>query len=126
MGKKTANTGGNVAAANARPVGPGLFGTNLVPALNALTISNFIVREITIRNRTVAEYWAAIGGLFAGSLLLFSLFFAASGVNHNNRQVQTFNFVDSETQEEWLEPYQPVDKVAELEKKVEALLAKLE
>jgi hypothetical protein len=107
------------------PANSGLFGTNLVGAFNALTISNFVVREITIRNRTVSEYWSAIGGLFAGSLLILSIFFAASGVTHNNRIVQTFNFMGKEEQEQWLEPYQPEDKLAELEKKVEALTASL-
>jgi len=119
-GGDTTPTGGKA------PPNHGLVGTNLVPAYNALTISNFVVREIVIRNRTVAEYWAAIGGLFAGSLMILSLFFAASGVSHNNRPVQTFNFADAETQEQWLEPYQPEDKMAELEKRLlEKLTAKL-
>lgn len=105
------------------PVNTGFFGTNMVPAFNALTISNFVVREIVVRHRTVAEYWAAIGGLFAGSLLILSLFFAASGVSHNNRQVQTFNFIGGDTKEEWLKEYEPaeVSLLEALEKRVKEL-----
>ena len=118
-----ANPGSGTFTGEPAPVNTGFFGTNMVPAFNALTISNFVVREIVVRHRTVSEYWAAIGGLFAGSLLILSLFFAASGVSHNNRQVQTFNFIGGDTKEEWLKKYEPaeVSLLEALEKRVKEL-----
>jgi hypothetical protein len=83
------------------------------------------IRSFLNGNAMKKERIRIIGGLFAGSLLILSIFFAASGVTHNNRIVQTFNFMGKEEQEQWLEPYQPEDKLAELEKKVEALTASL-
>jgi len=68
------------------------------------TISNFVVREITIRNHTVAEVWAAVGGLWSGSLLILLFFFSTSDVsNAKHRFYRTFNFCCPGTRDEWLE-----------------------
>ena len=68
------------------------------------TISNFVVREITIRDHTVAEVWAAIGGLWSGSLLILMVFFGTSDVsNAKHRFYRTFNFCCPGTRDEWLE-----------------------
>ena len=94
---------------------------NLIYAFNALTISDFVVNEITVRNRTPSEYWAAIGGLFAGSLLILNLFFISSGVTFGNRQVKLFNFVCQDKKDKWLSKYEETDKLQELEKRISNL-----
>merc|ERR1712166_310103 len=70
----------------------------------SFSISNFVVREITIRDHTVAEVWAAIGGLWSGSLLILMVFFGTSDVsNAKHRFYRTFNFCCPGTRDEWLE-----------------------
>ena len=94
---------------------------DLIYAFNALTISDFVVREILVRNRTPSEYWAAIGGLFAGSLLILNLFFISSGVTFGNRQVKLFNFAYQDIKDKWLSKYDESERLDELEKRISNL-----
>jgi hypothetical protein len=68
------------------------------------SINNFVVREITIRNYTVAEVWAGVGGLWAGSLLLVMIFFSTTDVSDSkHRLFRIFNFVCPSHRGAWIE-----------------------
>lgn len=78
----------------------------------AFTITDFLVREVTIRDYRGSEYWSAIGGLYGGSVLIIALFFTATALKDPKtaRPVQLFNYLCPKQQEEWLAPYQSDDK----------------
>lgn len=70
----------------------------------SFTITDFIVREVTIRDYTVAEVWAGIGGLWSGSLMILMIFFSTSDVtNSKHRFFRVFNFLCPSKRDEWLE-----------------------
>ena len=75
----------------------------LLYGVAAFTISNFVVREITIRDYTVAECWAAIGGLWSGSLMICMIFFSTTEiVDAKHRLFRVFNFTCPAQRDEWL------------------------
>jgi hypothetical protein len=92
--------------------------------------SSFITREVVIRDYTVAEVWAGIGGLWAGSLLLLALFFVPTATTDKyNRPVQIFNWVFPSLKDEWMDQYEeefPDEDNSQLEAQVQSLAQKLE
>jgi len=75
----------------------------LIWGVVSFTISNFVVREITIRDHTISEVWAAIGGLWSGSILILCIFFSASDIpDAKHRLFQVFNWTCPSVRDEWL------------------------
>merc|ERR1711934_800660 len=73
----------------------------------SFSLGSFITREVVIRDYTVAEVWAGIGGLWAGSLLLLALFFVPTATTDKyNRPVQIFNWVFPSLKDEWMDQYE--------------------
>ena len=69
----------------------------------AFTISNFVVREITIRNYTVAEFWGAVGGLWSASLMVCMVFFSTTEIaDAKHRLFRVFNFTCPANRDEWM------------------------
>jgi hypothetical protein len=86
------------------------FTKQFLQIFSVFTIEDFLVTEITIRNHTVDEIWAAIGGVYAGCVLIISILFTASGkFNENGDEVQIFRFLPGSIQQEWLAPYEDDD-----------------
>merc|ERR1711934_148997 len=87
----------------------------------SFTITNFIVREVTIRDYTVAEVWAGIGGLWSGSLMILMIFFSTSDVvNSKHRFFRVFNFLCPSKRDAWLEEAQAESGLTEEEEEEEA------
>merc|ERR1712216_1114020 len=67
---------------------------------NVFRISNFVVTKVLVRRVTTSEVWAAIGGLWAGSMLLIGILFVTSGHTSNaGRDVMIFRCIPSSWRE---------------------------
>jgi len=70
----------------------------------SFSITNFVVREVTIRNYNFQEYWEAIGSLWAASLLICVIAFGETDISDKkHRMVRVFNFTLPKYRDAWLE-----------------------
>jgi len=113
-------------------IAPGDLDNGPLWGVVSFTISNFIVRSVLIRDYTVAEVWAGIGGLWAASVMVISIFFHQTDISDkNHRLYYIFNFLCpkqrdkylekaeedmyDEKKEEFLDIYKDLDKHGKLE-----------
>ena len=65
----------------------------MVHADNSFTIDSFFVREVTTRYQySIYDVWAAIGGLYGGSLLILSMLFTVASIPELT-EVKVFRFL---------------------------------
>jgi hypothetical protein len=83
---------------------PGDLDNGPLWGVSSFTVSNFIVRSVLIRDYTVAEVWAGIGGLWAASVMVMSIFFHQTDISDkNHRLFYLFNFLCPQQRDEYLE-----------------------
>ena len=84
---------------------------------NQFQFQSFIVENVTIRWSTIAEIWAAIGGLYAAAAMLVSVLFAPSThEDEDGNPIIVFRFVSATIRQTWLQEYadsQPTDEIDE-------------
>ena len=89
----------------------------MVHADNSFTIDSFFVREVTTRYQySIYDVWAAIGGLYGGSLLILSMLFIVASILELT-EVKVFRFLPSSVKKKWLGEYgvpTPIELQAEI------------
>ena len=62
-------------------------------------------RRVTIRDKTISEIWAEIGGLWAAATLIMALVFSQSGTTDpkNKKPSVIFNFLPSNMRKKWVD-----------------------
>ena len=102
------------------------YATDRAYGANSFTVDSFFVREVTTRYQySIYDVWAAIGGLYGGSLLILSILFTAASIPELN-EVKIFRFLPPSIKKKWLGEYgvpSPIELQAEIAKMREQMEA---
>jgi len=114
--------------------GAGGFSNPMLLSANIMSFGSFVFREITIRDKTYAEIWAEVGGIWAASSAILIILFVQSGhvkpKDENGtpgKELMVFRWQPSSMKKAALAPYQAKkeasveDEIAELRKQVAQL-----
>jgi hypothetical protein len=91
----------------------GGFSNDIILSANMLTFGSFVFREITIRDKTPAEIWAEIGGIWAACAGVLIMFYAQSGhvkptdeAGNPGKELMVFRWQTGGMKKAALAPYQ--------------------
>lgn len=91
----------------------------------ALTPSSYFLKKVVLRYPTPGEIWSAVGGAYAGALLMVAVLFErTTKVDKAGTSITIFKYLPSTWRTEWLEPFQePVSEIEKLRTGYEKLRA---
>jgi hypothetical protein len=96
------------------------YNTPYILNVNMVRFGSFVIRDVLIRDKTYAEIWAEIGGLWAGCCAILLMFFTQSGHVQKNdekgnpgRELMIFRHMPKSSKKKALEPF--VKKATESE-----------
>jgi hypothetical protein len=96
--------------------------TDVAYGMNSFTVDSFFVREVTTRYQySIYDVWAAIGGLYGGSLLILSMLFTVTTIPELT-EVKVFRLLPPTLKKKWLGEY-GVPSTIELQAEITELRA---